>query len=79
MSKVTIEFGPQQISEAIDGLSYKEKLRLIERLERETLSLRWRRVLKDIDSRLKKFPITKTEVAQEIQAYRKEKHAQGRH
>lgn len=79
MSKVTIELSPQQISEAIESLSSKEKLQLTEKLEKETLRLRWRQILKDIDSRLKKFPISKEEVAKEIQAYRKEKYAQGRH
>lgn len=79
MSKVTIELNPQQIAQVVEGLSTKEKLKLTEQLEKETLSLRWRQILKDIDSRLKKFPISKEEVIKEIRAYRKEKHAQGRH
>ncbi len=79
MSRVTVELNPRQISEAIEGLSDKEKLKITEKLEKETLRLRWRQILKDIDSRLKKFPISKEEVAKEIQNYRKEKHAQGRH
>ena len=75
MSKVIIELNPQQISEAIEGLSNKEKVKLTERLEKETLSLRWRQILKVIDSRLRKFPISNEEVAKEIRAYRKEKYA----
>ena len=75
MSKVTIELSPQQISEAIEGLSAKEKLQLTEKLERETLRLRWRQILKDIDSRLKKFPISKNDVMKEIAAYRKKQYA----
>lgn len=75
MSKLTIEVNSQQISEVIEGLSPKDKLRLMEKLEKETLMLRWRQILKDIDSRLNKFPISKREVIKEIQAYRKEKHA----
>ena len=75
MSKVIIELAPQQIAEAIEGLSDREKLRLTEKLEKETIRLRWRRILKDIDSRLKKFPISKKEVIEEIQAYRKQRHA----
>lgn len=79
MSRVTIELNPRQITQAIAGLSDREKLKLTEKLEKETISLRWRQILKDIDSRLKKFPISKEAVTKEIQAYRKEKHAQNRH
>lgn len=79
MSKITIELNSRAIGEAIERLSDKEKLKLTEKLEKETLRLRWKQILKDIDSRLKKFPISKEEVAQEVIAYRKEKYAQGRH
>lgn len=78
MSKLTIELSPQQISAAVEGLSDTEKLKLTEKLEKETLRLRWRQILKDIDSRLRKFPVSKEDVIKEILAYRKEKYAQGR-
>ena len=79
MSKVIIELDSQQINEAVEGLSDKEKLRLTEKLEKETLGLRWRQILKDIDTRIKKFPISQEEVIEEIQAYRRNKYAQSRH
>lgn len=75
----TIEIDAKQLREAIEQLNDKEKTKLIEELERETLTLRWRQILKDIDSRLKKFPVSREEVVKEIYNYRKEKHAQGRH
>lgn len=75
MSKVTIELNPRQISAAVASLSTQEKLKLTEQLEKETLGLRWRKILKDIDSRLKKFPLSRKNVVNEIQAYRKAKHA----
>ena len=75
----TIEIDTKQLKNAIEQLNDKEKAKLVEELEKETLRLRWRQILKDIDSRLKKFPISKDKVAKEIGAYRKEKHAQGRH
>jgi hypothetical protein len=75
MSKVTIELNSRQIREAVEGLSNEEKLRLTERLEKETIGLRWKQILNNIDSRLRKFPISKREVIKEIQAYRKEKYA----
>ena len=79
MSRVPIELNSQQISQAIEGLSGEEKIKLTEKLEKETLSLRWRQILRDIDSRLKKFPVSKKDIIKEIQAYRKKKYAQGRH
>ena len=78
MSKLVIELSTQQITEAIEGMPDREKIKLTERLEKETVSLRWKQILKDIDTRLKKFPISKEEVIKEIRAYRKEKYAQGR-
>ncbi len=75
MSKVMIELSAEQIGAAIEGLPEKEKLKLTEKLEKETFSLRWKQILKDIDARLKKFPISQKDVLKEIQAYRKHKYA----
>lgn len=71
MNKITIQLLPEQITEAIDHLPEAAKLALTERLEKETLRLRWRRILKDIDTRLKKIPISRQTVLKEICAYRK--------
>jgi hypothetical protein len=71
MNKVTIQLFPEQIAEAVERLPEAEKLELTERLEKETLRLRWRRILRDIDARLKKFPISRQTVLGEIRAYRK--------
>ncbi len=77
MSKITLELTlePRQIDELIEKLSMREKLKVVERLEKETLHQRWNEILEDIDKRLKKFPISKKEIASEITAYRKEKNA----
>jgi hypothetical protein len=75
MSKVTIELNTQQINEAVEGLSNADKIKLAEKLEKETLGLRWRQILKNIDLRLKRFPISKREVIKEIRAWRKAKYA----
>ena len=75
MSKVILDLNNKQVERMVESLSVEEKLRLVRKLEKETLSLRWREILKDIDARLKKFPVSKQEVAKEIQAYRKERHA----
>mgnify|MGYP003395027971 CR=1 FL=1 len=75
MSKVILDLNNEQVERIIESLSLEEKLKLTEKLEKETLGLRWKQILKDIDSRLKKFPIPKQEVIKEIRAYRKEKYA----
>ena len=75
MSKVIIELSAEQLGQAIESLPEREKLKLTERLERETFGLRWRQILSHIDARLKKFPVPKETVLKEIQAYRKHKYA----
>jgi hypothetical protein len=73
--KPIIELNTEQINNAVDGLPLREKLRLTERLEKETFSFRWKQILKDIDSRLKNCRISRKDVLNEIESYRKEKYA----
>ena len=68
----------KKVEELVDQLSIREKIQLSQKLDQETLDSRWDALLKRIDQRLKKYPITQKEINEEIQAYRKEKHAQGR-
>lgn len=75
MSRITLELTSLQIDELIEKLSMEEKLNIVEKLEKETLYQRWNEIFKDIDKRLKKFPISKKEIVSEIIAYRKEKNA----
>ena len=65
----------RQIAQAAESLPLREQLKLTEMLERKTISARWKRILKDIDSRLKKFPISQQDVLNEIQSTRKNKRA----
>lgn len=75
MFKIPINLSAEQISQAIDHLPNQDKIRLIEKLERATIKARWRKILKNIDARLKRFPLTQKDVLEEIRAYRQEKHA----
>lgn len=79
MSRITLELTPRQIDELIEKLTIAEKIKIVEKLERETLCQRWNKIFKDIDKRLKKFPISKKEIISEITAYRKEKNAKSCH
>ena len=79
MFKISVDLSAEQITQAIDHLPQRDKIQLIEKLEKETIRLRWKQILKDIDARLKRFPLSQKDVLEEIHAYRKTKHAQSRH
>ena len=78
MSKITLEFNNKQIERIVEGLSIQEKLRLVYKLEKETLCQRWSNLLKIIDTRLKKYPISEQGIDTEIQRARKEHYAKRR-
>ena len=78
MSKVTIELGPEQIERIVEDLTIEQKLRLVRKLEKETLSQRWDNLLKTIDERRKKYPISQQEINKEIALARKEFYAKRR-
>ncbi len=78
MNRIAIELSTNQLIRLIGKLPLGEKIRLVRRLEQETLKDRWKTVFRDIDQRLKKFPVSQKDIDQEIKAYRKEKYAQGR-
>lgn len=78
MSKVTIELNNNQVEKIVEGLSVGEKLRLVRKLERETLRKRWNSLLKVIDERLKRHPISEDEINKEIERARKEHYAKRR-
>ena len=77
MSKVILELDTQQIEELIEKLSISDKIKLVCRLEQETLRQRWDHILKGIDKRLQKFPVSREEISEEIKTYRQEKYAKG--
>ena len=75
---IKISESSKQIREAFDRLPTKEKLKIVEEFERKTRKERWKDIFKDIDKRLKKFPISQKEIDQEIADYRREKNAKSR-
>jgi len=74
-NKITLYLDVKQVERLVEKLPLEDKLKLVHKLEKETLRKRWSGILKDIDKRLKRFPISKKEIGQEIKAYRKEKYA----
>jgi len=78
-NKITLNLNVKQVEKLVEKLSLEEKLKLVRKLEKETLRRRWGEILKDIDKRLKRFPISKKEIEQEIKAYRRQEYAKGHH
>ena len=70
-----IKLSSKQVDQWIDKLPLREKIRLVQKLEQETLKERWNGILKEIDKRLKQFPVSPKDIAQEIKTYRQHKHA----
>ena len=75
MSKITIEIDNKQVEKIVENLPIEEKLRLVYKLEKETLRQRWNDLLNIIDERLKRHPISKQEISKEIERARKEHYA----
>ncbi len=78
MLKITIDLNEKQIEKMVESLPVKDKLRLVRKLEKETLRQRWNNLLKTIDERLKKHPISEKEIIKEIEQARREHYAKRR-
>lgn len=78
MSKITLELNNNQVEKIVDGLSISEKLRIVRKLERETLRKRWDDLFGIIDARLKRYPLSECEIDEEIKQARKEHYAKRR-
>lgn len=78
MSKVTIDLNVGQIREAVGQLTERERLRLIEDLEKDTWQDRFRVLLARIDRRVKKHPAVEKKINHICKEARKERYAQSR-
>ena len=78
MPKVAVNLNNHDVEELVKQLDIAEKIRLVRKLEQETLQQRWSEIFRDIDKRLRKFPVSKKELCKEIKKYRREKYAKGR-
>jgi len=78
MPKVILHLNNKEIEKIVEGLSIEQKLQLVRKLEKETLRQRWNNLLKIIDERLKRYPMTEREINKEIEDARKEHYAKRR-
>ena len=78
MPKMTIEVDNNQVEKLIESLPAKEKLRLLRRMEKNAVGESWNEILKDINGRLKRSPISAEDIEKEIGQFRKKNNAQSR-
>lgn len=71
MAKISVEF-PVDIDKLVDRLTVKDRVRLMRKLEKETLGKRIDNLLGRIDQRRKKIPISEKEITEIVKEVRKE-------
>ena len=76
---VKLEMNFKQIEQAINGLSLKDRAKLVERLMKDTWEERFEKLRNRIRARVKKYPITQEEIDQEVEEAKREYHAKSRH
>ena len=79
MSTVTVELDIRQIEAAIKRLKPEEKIRLVENLEKETWPDRFKALLKRIDRKSDKYPISEQEINRVCEEIRHKRHAHRSH
>ena len=75
-NKIILELRPEQVEHLVEELPIEEKLRLVRKLDDETLNIRMDEILKNIDKRRRKHPISSKEIDKIVKGVRKELYAQ---
>ena len=74
MFKITMDIDTQQIEQIIDRMPMREKVKLVEHLEKKTWPNRFKALLKRIDAKASQHPISEEEITQACEEVR-HKHA----
>lgn len=69
----------QAIEHMIEQLPMQQKIVLVKKLEKETAQNQMDAILKRIDERIKKHPVTEKEIATEVKAVRRKLYAKYYH
>ena len=72
INKITSELESAELDRLIDHLPERQKIRLAKKLGREIWVKRMRRILRELDARAKKLPISEKEICKELEAVRKD-------
>lgn len=74
MSKVAIELDVKQIEFAIEQLAISDKLKIVQKLERETRKVRWNGLVSRIHQRFINNPIPETEITKICEEVRQKRY-----
>ncbi len=66
----------KEVERAVEALPQTAKLRLVQKLERQTWGARMDRLLARIDARVKRRPVSETEITALVEQVRQELYAQ---
>ena len=73
-NKILMEIEASKVEKLVNKLPLKNKLRILNMLERQTFKERWKEILKDIDKRTKRYPLNTRDILKEIKKYRTKKY-----
>lgn len=73
-----LEVNLSAIQRLIDQLSEQEKIKLVRKLEAQTLPARWKALFREIDKRRKRYPITQREIEKICEEVRQERYERSR-
>jgi len=76
-NKILMEIEASKVEKLVNKLPLKNKLRILNMLERQTFKERWKEILKDIDKRTKRYPLNTRDILKEIKKYRTKKYGKG--
>ena len=76
MASVAVRVEMRDLERAVDALPQSDKLRLIQRLERQTWGTRIDRLLARIDARVKRRPLSEGKITSLVEQVRQEMYAQ---
>ena len=80
MFKITVDVNPQQIENLVEHLPMREKIHLAKRLNEETWEPRFKSLLKEIDTSLKRKHLpSNEEIVQIVKKVRRRRYAQSHH
>ncbi|MBM3254309.1 MAG: hypothetical protein FJZ16_08660 [Candidatus Omnitrophica bacterium] len=71
-NKISLELDTSTIEQLVEKMPMAVKIRLVRKLEKETLAKRIDELLNKIEQRGKKYPISQTKILEEIQIVRRQ-------
>lgn len=72
MSKITIDRNINRIKSIINALDVKQRIKLIEDLEKNTWQHRFRELLNKIDKNVEKYPVNEKEIINTVEKVRQD-------